>query len=578
MRSPWKKLSIESGTIGQGIKGLQSTVEPVIDATLVLLKAAEKIADIIEKLYVDISDPMALALKAACKAIRAVIKAIAEDAGVYMLVVPLPILTDPGPNANTLALLQLPAGANIPPAYGKSIASQRAEDAQPGEQSVFLDKLDDVASVLPQGNGGNAGFLGTVRSSMVDALDSNRPQFDQDDYVGGMVLLYGAPTYYAVIKILKYLIKLLQLPNNTMDDQRLPRPKNVGAEFVASAGLRNLVDETPKNLYAVKLNWDQDPVDWALLVYGDVHYKIREVRVYRSEQPITRVTPVGDLKEIWRKKYAGSEDMYYDADFPQDPKKDAGKTLYYAVGYALAEATDGFVYVSDPVDLSVVSLQLPQVLTASTTHGIPPDWIACNLMTLIPQVRDIVNAIYEYIDKIEESTEGGKDRVKEFVDFLNSEVHRYSAWATNILATLKLLLQLLQAPKATIATFFFEGRGGNDFLTQTLAEALTDTSDPDRPAFDLGTEMVGGIVFYSGGGIPSEVQKTWTLFKAIFGEGGMIENAFLDAEADIDRVITEVESQICLSDAFIPIACEAEVVVPPGFGPNMEPDLEDCGC
>lgn len=576
-RAPWQKLELASSDVAQALEKAKAAITPVISITETILKVAQTISQIVYNLYVDISDPAALGLKAAIKAVQAGIDAAFKDTGIFALPVPIGTVNDVIADAGTLLINQItdPLSASLTQAQQQEAAYAQAKTIQAQQlaqqQLGDLSGLDLLLASAVRGNGGNAGFLRTVNESLEDALDINRPVFNSDDYVGGMVLVYGANSYYDIIKLVKHLAALFNFKAGGLDTPDLPKPKNLSARMQVNPG------GAMNNLYAVKLDWEAAPVAWAMKAYGNINYDIREVFVYRSANPITKKTPISTLTKIGQYTYDGLTSSYYDDTWTAGM---LGKALYYAVGYALDEITSLGTKVpyTEPLEVSMTSIQMPVETSALISRGVPPDWSATTLYRLIPPLKEIIQVIKDTLDTWLEGTEGGKDRIKEFLDFLNKEIQRYSNWALQVLGTIKQIVDMFQIPSATMGLYFFEGRGGNAFLSKTLAEALSDTSDSNRPAFDTGTEMVGGLVLYAGAAYPGEVQKALALLKTIFGAEGVIANAILQAGESIDRILATAESEICLNAAMLKAPCETEAPPATGFGADMQPTDEDSLC
>jgi hypothetical protein len=584
-RAPWQKLELASSDVAQALETAKAAITPVISITETILKVAQTISQIVYNLYVDISDPSALALKTAIKLVQTEINAMFKDTGIYALPVPIGTINNLGsnPEAFLVNMIEQPPEywedndkrkyteaqlAAIAASKARSISSQQIAQQSLGD----LNGIDLLLAGAPQGNGGNAGFLRTVNESLEDQLDMNRPMFNADDYVGGMVLVYGANSYYDIIKLVKHLAALFTFKVGGLDSPDMPKPKNLTARMQVNP------DGGMNNLYAVKLDWEATPIDWYMRAYGDIHYKIREVFVYRSIYPITKKTPISSLLKIGQYEYDGFTSSFYDDTWNNNM---LGKALYYAVGYAVDEITSLGTKVpyTEPLEVSNASIQMPVEPSSLVSRGVPPDWSATTLYSLIPPLKEIIQVIKDTLDTWLEGTEGGKDRIKDFLDFLNKEIQRYSNWALEVLGTIDQIVKMFQIPTATMGLYFFEGRGGNAFLSKTLAEALSDTADSNRPAFDTGTEMVGGLVLYVGAAYPGEVQKALTLLKTVFGAEGVIANAVLQAGASIDRILATAEDEIaCFSKEMRGIPCETETPATTGFGPDMQPTSEDSLC
>lgn len=582
-RTQWQSLNLSSSIAAKGLTSAKNAISPVISITETILEVAKKISQIVYNLYVDVSDPTALALKEAVEAIKAGLDTVFKDTGLYALPVPIRTVNDIVSDVGVLLVNQI----EQPSSYWRSddrsksvtnqeqaIATTKAQPIQKQQQSQQLpgdlQGLDLLLANTPKGNGGNAGFLNTVIESLNDGLDSHRPQFNRDDYVAGMVLVYGASSYYDIIKLVKKLTALFRFKGSSLASPDMPKPKNLTARLEA-----NPLGGT-NTLYAVKLDWEAVPIAWPMRAYGDVNYDIKQVFIYRSKKPITQATPLSSLTKIDSYDYDGLTSSYYDSTWDSSM---LGKPLYYAVGYRLAKIVNyKEVQESLPFEVSVAAVQMPANAATLVTRGVPPDWSATTLYSLIPALKTVVQIIKDTLDAWLEGTQGGKDRIKDFLDFLNKEIQRYANWAEEVLGTIQEIIDMFQLPSATMGLYFFEGRGGNAFLVKSLSEALSDTADPARPAFDVGTEMVGGLVLYAGAAVPGEAQQALNKIKALFGAGGVIESAWDNAVASIDRILNQAEAEICFNKEMLKMPCETETAPAAGFGADMQPADEDSTC
>jgi hypothetical protein len=550
--------------VGEGLKAVHDALTPIVTTTEIILKLAKAIADILIKVAADVIDLEAAAVKAAIEAVRAAVNALVQDVGFYVLGVTIREITDPGAVFDAYKFL---ANPDVTPA--QALAALQNNQTIPGQlnngvlngQAPFTTE----AQLPLMGGGGNAGFLKTISESLDDEADPNRPMFDDAAYVGGMALVFGANTYYDIIEAVKKLMKLFGSKSIDIDDHRMPITKGLTAKLTAPPM------EHADKLYAVKLQWDALPVSWPLYMYGAVSYDIKEVRVYRSTTPITRKTPVSSLTEIGHFDYDGVTNYYYDVDFPQDPG-----ALYYAVGLVLTDVVRNRTIA--PLEVKTTKFIVPRDLSTSLGSGVPPDWAACNLQTMIPQLKRIVDSLNETLDNWEAGVDGAKKHLQEYLDFLTGEIDRYAKWAQDVMDTITMILDALAAPNAYVGYLFFEGRGGNSFLIETLGEALEDKTDNARPPFDTGTEAVGGLVFYAGSNAPGQVQKAIASLQLLFSAEAAAGNALASAAASIDNAIADTQAEITFNDAMLVGAAEEAAAVTTGFNDAMEPSVEDALC
>lgn len=536
----WVSLGdLSSSPLVQTLNVTRGSIQGVISTVQVTLQAAKAIAEILLKLANDLNDAQALAIKVAVNAMLAIIDEIEKNLGLLYVL-------------------------GVPPVEINQVVQDWGGVAEITGQALTL---SDGSRVELEGSGGNAGFIRTVANSFQDFYDDNRPQFNNTAKVGGAVFLVGADTYYQAIKLIKKLQSLFS--PISVDDVKVPRAKNLQAvpAVPTDAGSR----------YAVKLSWTPAPKLAELLMYGSTRYEIREVVIYKGllNEPLRRANLAS--YEIARFVYTGLESTYIDQSFFNELDQPAW--AYYGVGLLLNEVYESgaVVELTEPIEITRAAVCVGQPLRKNM--GVSPDWVSLTLFDLVPQLGTIFAAIRQFLEELLAKSDAGSSQIQAFIDLLDQQLNKYSAFAEEILETIKEIVDLFTFPTGYFGVFVIPPTdGGNDAFIGAISKALTDTSDPLRPPFDKGTEIVAGAVVMGGANSPEALlalNSTIGLIETIFSGTG---NAAAAAARAINDASAAAEAEVCLNDARIKSICETVEASATTFGDDLQPALEEPLC
>jgi hypothetical protein len=361
-------------------------------------------------------------------------------------------------------------------------AVSRATPIAPDLNKLQLGALSQYA-----GPGGNYGFFKTVADALNDAGDFARPTYGPTDYVAGVVLLAGSDSPSEALDILMKLSRLLGSSAGTLDGNFLQPPQNLGF---------HLVPATPGPL-GVRLYWDPR-LPTISADYGVANAFVKQVVIYRSLTPLNVYSSPTTLAEY---EYARLTYSPLNNSFT-DKEVEDGKTYYYAAGftYEIIDTRGDRRLFRDTVVSHVVQVPLifrPRKVGISA-RGIPPDWVSLRAgIDMFPRIQAVIGTLSNYIAALEHS-------------------YRLDTGLARLTATLRLTIERKQqlilemskhfedlahlfTPIAGVYALSFSGKGGNRFFVDSLLAALSDKSDPNRPPFDKGTELVGGCVILGGG-------------------------------------------------------------------------------
>lgn len=562
--TPWVPLDFTDSAFVNSLETVKNTFTPVVSAAKTVLEIVKTILEAAINLIVVAADATTTAIQAAIDAVRA--------------------LLDDLLNASTFHTLVVPIGRTDLETSGK-IMTDALLGGNPYPDALPISGEDLL------GSGGNYGFLRTVSESLQDARDPNRPRYGQDAHIAAGVVVLGTTNLYSLYDAIDRLVKALRIPGAKAASQPTPHPRGLRAFVTASSYGTSFGDEsnaagTPDadHPFAVRLAWDSTDKVIDVDDAGNTT-SIKRVVIYRAEDPDE--LDAAQPPEKWSEHELDSmlfdelTNEFYDNTIDID-------TLYtYGVGFEIAvEDADGKELLSAVRTIRTVRVNTTNIKMPAT-RGVPPDWVSYNLLDILfPEAREFVEKyLVRFLDSLEDSLEDSKKALEEYVEFLESEINRYSEWAQNILSRINTLIRVLTWPDIYAgATMIYtsptlDGGGGNQFFISQLAQALYDSSDPNRPPFDSGNEAVAGIVMLAGAETPGAAKKFQTILETFLGTASQgADSATQQALDSINYLTEQAERQICMSPAFEKTVCEDEVEQKRAFNAQFEPAREAAEC
>ncbi len=518
------KLSALNTTL-QNVQGGLSEIVVLMDDTLNAVKAAAEVAKV---LLVELPDADVALLEAAIKIIRETMDGLVSNAGCYYLPIPTRVIDtipdelviympDPG-GAETVSEVMLP---NV--SLGKS--------------------------------GGNYGLMLDVSSSLNDQDDLMRPQFDADAHIGALVVVAGVSTYLQIIPLISKLVKLFSGTDGSaagegLAETTLPKVTELQYEYAPSvigqaALLRNRLEGgESEHPYAVKLSWDLHDKVTTVTDYGEPFWvTIDKIVVYRAEVALSLGMSDAELEQYRIKdfEYDGTTNFFFDDTIELD------KHYYYAVGYDLI-GEYGVTVDLGVVNIAVLKVDVPATLNLFPRTGTPPDWtLLPNPLALIPGIGDIVDTVNLFLDGLEKRLENKSSKVEKYIDALVADAERYGRIAEQVVSTVDRIVELMTLPDTYIGVNTFSGKGGNTFFLNALGNALNDTSDPERPPFDRGDEVLTGFILLAGSATAGKITNFVDLLGLLTNQAPTnVSLAYRDAMASIGYLTDTVERQIDL--------------------------------
>lgn len=504
----WNSLAIDIPDVGEGI------LTNIIDKIKSAIEALTGVLDTILSFLPDTTDPLAAILKALIDELKRIVEGFLENYGAYSLYVPI---------GKRLQTNFLGLGDITPTWAGQlGIFGSEASQVDPADGA-----LNEFIVTSNRYAGGNAGFFKMVIDSLYDEGDVNRPMFiDEEDYVGGMVLLMGTNT--DPLGFLDDIWTLSGLFDGPDTVPKVPRPKNLKARTIDGIG---------NDQFSAMLTWDPPEMPiWSLADLGGTILVPTRYAIIRGKNTTGALTAAnvvdlmgkrnlstGDtfsnnqMEVIFEEGYDITKASYLDEDIPTGPED----AFYYAVAWKLTAygasepIEEGTGKELDYWNISNVVRVVPYpTLPAST----PPDWHrTSSIAELFPAFASLLRKLVAQIEAYSLKLTNPADALRNYVDFLKNEILRYETIINGILDDIARLKALFILPKAGVYVRTFKGAGGNDFFITDLANSFLP-GYPGRPPFIRGTEYVTGVVIMAGGPQPA-VDGLITGLEWIFGAG-----------------------------------------------------------
>lgn len=572
----WANWNLKDAPAIQTLDTVGSAVAPIIDTMASLLEIVKSVVELVSALVVNVADLETEAIKAAIETVRAILKDLVGDAGCYFLPIPVHL-------------------KNVVP-EGTLLFDPSPEVAEDADGAIMLPPVGG-------GGGGNYGFLSDLMASLNDANDVLRPQFDEDAHIAGLVVVAGADSFLDILPLIEKLKRLFAGKKKagagegvgSTDGATIPKAKSLRAEIVPSVvgqlqKLNNRLEGGgATHPYAVKLSWElPERINVISVPPNRYTFTVQSVCVYRAEVPLSVYDNPDKLAEQYTLKefeFDGLTNTFYDDTI------ELNKNYYYAVGFKNEARWDRLVgseYVEqvnvtyEPGADAVINVPIPNEINLMPRSGVPPDWLLFpNPLALIPDLVEVVNSVNVFLDTLEARLDTASDKYEKFIAALTKEISRYIKLAEDVIETIQSIVDLLSFPDVYIGAYPFSGKGGNGKLVNIVGTALTDTSDPDRPPFDRGDEVLTGFVLYAGSATVGKLEAFITFIEMLVGQAGSTSaSVYAEAAADIGTAIDSIEEQICLLENLERGECptaeeEAESTSLPNLGPDLEPSAEE---
>ncbi len=559
----WRKLEInvpdlKLGDLAELIEKIKAIIEVIVDVLEVILAFAAALMD-----------PIVTVLRVIIDKLKETVEGFLEDLGGYTLYVPI------GKRLMTNFL----GFGDITPSWAGELGIFGAPDSEMDPENPELNQFIVDANRY---KGGNHGFFKTVVESLYDEGDVNRPQFlDEDDYVGGVTLVMGVD--FDPLGFLDDIWKLMGMFDGPDTTPKVPRPKGLQARTLQGIS---------SGAFSTLLLWEPPEVPvWTLADLGGIIMFPARYAIIRGRNTIGALS-AGNVGDLMGSRTLSQGDTFSNGNMevihegPYDITKtsyldegitaSADDTFFYAVAWQLKvfnkddEITDDGGTDLDYWQISNVARVTPfPTLPAST----PPDWYRTpSIASLFPQFAAVLRKMVAQIEAFAAKLLGAADMLKEYIEFLKSEILRYEQIVNEILDFIAQLTLKLELPTAGIYTRTFKGQGGNDFFISDLAKSFLP-SEANRPPFGRGDEYVTGAVIMTGG---PEVMVDAFIAGLSWIFGGASEDGMDDMLAELGGVVDSIEATQFGPSMTQMTAAEIDAAEPVEFDSSMCP-LCTCG-
>jgi hypothetical protein len=569
----WNQLSIKVPDLGTD--DLTSIINQIKSAIEVLTEVLETILGVTQ----GITDPLSLLIKALIEQLQRTVEGFLKDYGAYTLYVPI------GKRLQT----NFYGLGDITPSWAGELGIFGSPDSQVSASNPELNRF------LVDSNrysGGNAGFFKTVVGSLYDEGDVNRPQFfDEDDYVGGVVMVMGAASDpLGLLDDIWALGGLLAVP-------KAPRPQNLKARALEGVG---------NGQFSTLLTWDppETPIT-TLTDLGGIILIPDRYAILRGRNTVGAISATSVVDLMGKRNLAagdvfsnGQMEVILEDDYDITKASHLDKKItanpddafYYAVAWKLKAYG-----ASEPIGentgtsldywyISNIARVVPYAtLPASTV----PDWHrTSSVAELFPAFASLLRTLVAQLEAYATKLTSPLDALSTYINFLKSEIARYEAIIEKILNDVARMQAAFVMPQAGVYLRTFQGRGGNNFFLSDLAKSFLP-SEPTRPPFSRGTEYVTGVIIMTGGP-KAAVDGLLTGLDWILGTKSSSSVEHDEMMNQLGKAIGEVEAIYFGDDmqpaeepadasgaafdlAMNPLSKQEETVEPVTFGPNMEP-------
>lgn len=400
-----------------------------------------------------------------------------------------------------------------------------------GPPELFLEDLQDLISLNTLfnpsetliGDGGNYGLYRKIIESIYDRADLSRPDFPDDAYISGAILVFGSDTYLDTVKGLQSLQNLfgdsIQLP---LDNFSVPVPQNIKARAISVSNRATLsgisvIDakvlpflgepKTPPN-FDIHVRWDPEPVTRPLTAYGRFRYSITSWTLFVkpdqkirqgediSQYAVQTVKVLNTTIPIAKQVLTGT--VYQAVVRNLDPTK----TYWVSVAYTVdvEDLDEGTSATFEPA-FQALSAQrrvriAEQTPVTQFVDGEPPDWLAITSpLAPFPQVRQVIAEAQLVLDLLETSLVNLDNAATRHLDFLEDQLEYLAAIIEEISTQTGLIQNTFNGITGGVYAATFSGRGSASYFVSTIGELLLDERTVNRPPFDRGDEAVGAMVF-----------------------------------------------------------------------------------
>ena len=571
-----------------------NVVSDVLDTIIGFMEAVKALLEIAAAFMLSLGDALKILIDNLKKRLDEMLSLFTGKTGVYGIHIPLSMPLGPDMAARIDFLKKAKVAVKNVAAKGVTgVGLSESGWAGRTMLSMLPDAADFSGTV-----GGNEGFIATLRDSLADPLDYNKPEFGPNAWVGGYVVMYGGTDLTRLLTLWGDLKKLFgNFFGNDPGPASPPGPKGLALE-VLSPKMTAIRGLAPR----VHVRWDRPSVKFSLSSFypqwvpvADVVYSTVDSGDYTPAKKAANLLRINGFETGTQPDLGLSEKAIYrasilpgshvDETFTSD---DLGRTYAYRIGRRFKYAYGSDDYAIDPNTgapgiLEVLSdtarVLLPYDAKGSST-GTLPNWFSASLAELLPQcVIDLIEDLKVVLKRLLDLVSDFPSVLLEIIQSVMDELQRWVDLANRLKALLELIKSVLDIGAGAFAMGFF-GLGGNDFLMNTLTSSIANAPDkgrsmsqvsqqPDQAAASITTRVnklglriedqvakgsftdflsgahvpdfgpsdsVGGFVLMAGDESMQAALQTYKILQTLFGGGDKVKSKQA-LQYDIDQML-----------------------------------------
>lgn len=522
--------------LGTGVSSGLDAVKAALDVLRVQSRAFSAFVRAQEGVPVNAS---LAALSAGIAAASSLLSGVADNAGVYVLLVPIPkksllaVVSQPDtpsePGSNFVQFPTTNLLARLPAALAERLRSS------PSFSSLFSETAVTV--------GGNPYFVKTVGESLYDAGDRNRPRFTADSYWAYTILMTGAYDLSVIVQAAAFFDRIFNRTVGAIGSSRqvsnvVPSTFRVGPSGRGNYPILEWETVPASRVLASFANARVTATEFAIIASTDFRAKTASTvdELFGTTTLTEGLTGVYGSRVIAVRAYDGILSRYLD-----ERELPSGKSVYYHIAFKTRIENDPSASPKPPPGETDRRLGAPR-----PTEGAPvevpygplsscaeypvrgqgevrlskaPDWARSpSLAQLIPGVDRLVDRATFALEELRSALARGTEGNNALLALLDQLADRLGTETDEVAVFLRRIQNAVSSvPTSGIYASVRTGQGDTGRFLGDLVDALDNESDENRPPFDVGDEFVTGVVLLTVGPDPSAIAAAFSAFGALFG-------------------------------------------------------------
>lgn len=478
-----------------------NVISDVLDTIIGFMEAVKALLEIAAAFMLSLGDALKILIENLKKRLDEMLSLFTGKTGVYGIHIPLS--TPMGPDMAARVEFLKKAKVAVKSTAAKALSGvDISASSQAGR--VMLGMLPDSADFSGT-VGGNEGFISTLRASLADPLDYNKPEFGPNAWVGGYVVMYGGTDLTRLLSVWNNLKSLFgNLLGSDPGPAEPPGPKGLALE-VLSPKMTAIRGLAPR----VHARWDRPTIKFSLSNFypqwepvEDVVYAMPDQGEYTATERAKYLLRINGFETGRQPNLGLSEKAVYASSLLPGSHiddtftgEDLGRTYVYRIGRRYKYAYSKNNYAIDPNTkqtgiLEVLSAPARVLLPydASTkSSGALPNWFSASLAELLPQcIIDLIEDLKVVLKRLLDLVSDFPNVLLEIIQSIMDELQRWIDLAYRLKAILDLIKSVLDIGGGAFAMGFF-GLGGNDFLMNTLTSSIANAPEKGRSMSEAGT-------------------------------------------------------------------------------------------